>query len=389
MRSGSRSWLAPRRCSVSRQVLFLIDELCSLGGAEGALLRTVRLLPPDRYQCLVATFRVNPKLEILGEFPCPLHVFPLRKTYDWNALRTALRLRRLIRSENVAIVHSFFETSDLWGGPVAKLSGCRVLVSSRRDMGILRSPKHRFAYRVLSPLFDQVQTVSEEVRRFSILEDGLDPGKVVTLYNGIDVERIAAANGTERLRASLDLGGASPLVVTVGGIRRVKGMDIFIRAAALVCKEFPRAAFLVAGEVREPEHFQELQRLARELGVASNVRFLGACGEVFSLLKMCDVFCLTSRSEGFSNALLEAMACGLPCIATRVGGNGEALEEGRSGFLTPSESPQIVAERILTLLRQPALARDMGRAARETVAARFTDRVMIEELVKLYDRLLD
>lgn len=370
-------------------VLFLIDELCTLGGAERALLRTLRLLPKDRFRCSLATFRINPSLEALHRLPCDLHVFPLRRTYDVNALRMALRLRNLIRHEKVKIVHTFFETSDLWGGPIAKLSGCAALVSNRRDMGILRLSKHQFAYRVMNPLFDHVLTVSEEVRSYCIQHDRLNPEKVTTLYTGIEMENVLAADGTNGLRVTLGVADDSPLIITVANIRRVKGLDTLLRAAAAVRQEFPRAVFLLVGGISESPHYQELQDLAASLGLKENVRFLGARDDVISLLKISDVFCLPSRSEGFSNALLEAMARGLPCVATRVGGNAEAVEEGRNGFLVPHEDPDALADRILTLLRQPSLAKQMGQVGRQIVEAKFTADAMIARLVELYDSLLD
>jgi hypothetical protein len=91
-------------------------------------------------------FKIDARRDIFENFPCPWWLFPLRRTYDWNALQTALRLRRLIRTQQVHIVHTFFESSDLWGGLIAKLSGTPVLISSRRDMGIYRTSKHQLAY---------------------------------------------------------------------------------------------------------------------------------------------------------------------------------------------------------------------------------------------------
>jgi glycosyltransferase involved in cell wall biosynthesis len=220
-----------------------------------------------------------------------------------------------------------------------------------------------------------------------VRQDGLDPEKVATLYNGIELEKIATSNGTDGLRSRLGLIGASPLVATVAHIRKVKGIDVFIRAAAIVVKEFPSAVFLVIGDASEREHFQELQELARSLGLSENVRFLGDSAEVFSLLKMSDAFCLLSRSEGFSNALVEAMACGLPCVVTRVGGNSEAVRDNESGFLVAPEDAKSAAERILELLRCPEIARRIGQAARQTVEKRFTARAMMSQLVELYDDL--
>ena len=171
-------------------------------------------------------------------------------------------------------------------------------------------------------------------------------------------------------------------------IRKVKGIDIFLRTAAVVCREFPRAIFLVVGDASEPEHFRELEELTRSLGVAGNVKFLGGLEDIFSLLKLSDVFCLLSRSEGFSNALVEAMACGLPCVATDVGGNGEALEEGRSGFLVANEDADTAADRVLKLLRSPDKARQMGEAGRRIVETKFTSQAMMTQLMRVYDNLL-
>jgi glycosyltransferase involved in cell wall biosynthesis len=103
---------------------------------------------------------------------------------------------------------------------------------------------------------------------------------------------------------------------------------------------------------------------------------------------MSDVFCLPSRSEGFSNALLEAMACALPCVATRVGGNAEAIEDGVSGFLVAPQDPDLIADRLLRLLRQPEAGRHMGQAARQRVEEKFTVEAMMANLTAVYDGLL-
>jgi glycosyltransferase involved in cell wall biosynthesis len=370
-------------------ILFLMDQYFGThGGAEGALLNIIRHLPTERFRCSLATFGMNPAIDRAKVFPCPVYEFPLRRTYDWTAMKVAARLRRLIRDEHVDIVHTFFETSDIWGGMVAKLSGCPVLVSSRRDMGILRSWKHHVAYRLMNRYVDLVLPVSDEVRNYAIERDGLDPEKAVTLYNGVELERIVQVGDEKSLRASLGLGDASPIVLTVANIRHVKGIDVFVRAAALACREFPGALFLVAGHFSEPDCVQRLQELIRDLGLAKNVRLLGGTGKIFSLLNLSNVFCLLSRSEGFSNALLEAMACSLPCVATRVGGNAEAIAEGQSGFLVENEDAQAAAERIGTLLRNPAQARQMGAAGRRIVETRFTIDVMMRQLVSLYEGLV-
>jgi glycosyltransferase involved in cell wall biosynthesis len=369
-------------------ILYVIDQLCEAGGAERILLKMIQLLPRERFRCSLVTFKIDETINLFKELPCPHLVLPLGRTYDWNALQTARKIRKFIRDEEVKIVHTFHETSDLWAGLVSKLSGRPALVSSRRDMGILRSPKHDFGYRMMNPMVDLVLAVSEEVRRFCIQKDHLSPEKVVTLYNGLELSRISNRNGNRSLRCELGIEASAPIVATVGHIRPVKGIDVLVETAARVAREFPGVAFLVIGRNSDPKYCRELESRIAELGLRENIRFFGESENISSLLQMCDVFFLPSRSEGFSNALIEAMACGLPCIATRVGGNAEAIEEGCSGYLVESEDSQTAAERILALLRNPEKARKMAEAGRDTVERKFTADVMIHRLVGCYDQLL-
>jgi glycosyltransferase involved in cell wall biosynthesis len=358
------------------------------GGAEGTLLKIVRGLPPDRYRASIATFASPDGGRFLHRFGCPVHVLPLDRTYGWQAFRAAVFLNRLIRTSHVSIVHTFFETSDLWGGLIARLSRCPVLVSSRRDMGIQRSFKHDAAYRLLHSMFDQVQTVSDAVRDFAIRHDHLDPRKVVTLHNGVDLERVAAARVPADLRSRLGLEEASHVIVDTGWIRRVKGADTLVQAAAHVCREFPNAMFVIVGDNDELDYIAELRTLVARLGLQRNVRFPGPFDDVLPILKMCDVFCHLSRSDGLSNSLLEAMACGLPCVATATGGNPEAVADGISGFLVPVDCPEIAAARILELLRNPSRAGEMGQNGHEIVQRRFSSDSMVGRLVELYEGAL-
>jgi glycosyltransferase involved in cell wall biosynthesis len=370
-------------------ILFLIDELCGKGGAESALSNTLRWLPTDRFRCSVIAFRVDPCLPMLADFPCPVQVLPLRRTYDWNAVKRAAQLASFIHKEKVDIVHTFFASADLWGGLVAKLSWRPVLISSRRDMGFLRRPKHRLAYRVLGPIFDHVLTVSDGVRRFSIEQDRLNPAKVSTIHNAVDMQSYAQPT-VSAARERFGIAEATHVIASVGNIRHIKGFDVVIRAAALVCLEFPKAVFVVAGgsDPAEPQCRRELEDLASRLGITQNVRFLGRLDDVAPLLKTSDVFCLLSRSEGFSNALLEAMGCGLPCVATRVGGNEEALEDKQGGFLVDCEDYESAAAHLRDLLRNEVRAQDMGKRGQDSVRERFTPEVVISQLVRLYDELL-
>ena len=125
------------------------------------------------------------------------------------------------------------------------------------------------------------------------------------------------------------------------------------------------------------------------LGLARNFRFPGSREDVFAILRMSDAFCLPSRSEGFSNALIEAMAARLPCVVTNVGGNSEVVKQGETGFLVTSEDFQDLAARLTHLLDDPSLATEMGLRGEEVVHSRFTVQAMMGELVQVYQDLLE
>jgi L-malate glycosyltransferase len=372
----------------STGVLYVIDELMQLGGAERNLVRTLHHLPRDRFRPFVLTFRLNPEVEAFRTLPCPVSVYPVHNLYGWNTLRYAPRLLSWIRRERIRIVHTFFETSDFWAGGLARLATPALLISSRRDLGIQRNWRLNVLYRLLHGMFDQVQVVSDQVGRYVMKADRVAAGKVVTVPNGIELERIPERGSGAALCARLNLPADRPVIATVANIRKVKGIDVLVRTAAEVCRKRPDALFVVAGQVLDQTYQADLERLAGELGVRGQVRFVGQVEQPLQLLAQSDIFLLPSRSEGMSNALLEAMASGLPAVVTNVGGNCQLVQDGQTGFLTAPEDAGAAAARILELLENPALGRSIGQAARALVEREYSGEAVAALLVRQYDRLL-
>jgi glycosyltransferase involved in cell wall biosynthesis len=178
------------------------------------------------------------------------------------------------------------------------------------------------------------------------------------------------------------------VVTTVGNIRRVKGHDIFIKAAALIVPRFPNVSFSIAGDVLEPGYFAELQALVLDLNLSNHFHFKGSVTDLQQHLSSADIFVLPSRSEGFSNAVIEAMAASLPVVATQVGGNGEAVQDGLTGFLVPPEDVSALSEAIVRLVSDPSLSRVMGEAGKARVASNFTTDAMMKRITSTYGALL-
>lgn len=363
-------------------VLLILDQFpASSGGAERVALRQAALLPRYGYRVSLLTFFAHPSSSCLVAPPCPTYLLPLTSTYDRAAWRAAGVLQHFMESERVRIVQTFFESSDLWAGMITKTFSDAKLVWSRRDMGILRHGKHHMAYRMLGGMPDAVLAVSEQVRQHAIEVDGIAPERVVTIYNGLDLLRWPARKKREERT-----GG--PVITTVGNLRRVKGHDVLLDAAAIVCRHMPGARFTIGGEVLEPEYFLSLQQQIERLGLEAHVRFVGGVRDLPEHLAGADLFVLPSRSEGFSNAIIEAMAASLPVVATDVGGNAEAVQSGRTGLIVPPEDAEALAQAMLTLLSDPQKASDMGAAGRKMVAERFTVDAMMNRIVGVYDSLL-
>jgi glycosyltransferase involved in cell wall biosynthesis len=248
-------------------------------------------------------------------------------------------------------------------------------------MGILRTRKHEVAYRLMAGLPDAVFAVSELVRQHCIEEDRIDPAHVQTIYNGLDLADWSISSQPVPPTRKL-------VVTTAGNIRRVKGHDVFIKAAASIAPQFPNVCFSIAGEVLDPAYFEELQALVRNLNLEGHFHFAGGVTNLSEHLSAADIFVLPSRSEGFSNAIVEAMAASLPVVATNVGGNAEAVQDGVSGFIVPTEDPNALATAITLLLADPSSAKAMGEAGRHLAAEKFTTEAMMTQTTTAYRKLL-
>ncbi len=210
--------------------------------------------------------------------------------------------------------------------------------------------------------------------------------RVVGICNGIDTSRFAP-------RSSADVAtlreGADQVVAILGHISEVKGHPTFVEAAGILVREFPLARFLViGGETLQEGLRHQLELRGHALALGSRLQFLGFRKDVAEILAAADVVVLPSLAEGFPLAVLEAMACGKPVVASPVGGVPEAISDGITGLLVPPGDPQALAAAVAGLLREPDLMSLMGRAARLRIAQRFSIGVFAAAVQRLYGDLL-
>jgi glycosyltransferase involved in cell wall biosynthesis len=374
---------------VKADVLHLIDNF-EQGGTERQALQLVRMLAESgRFNVRLACFeRRGVLLEEaerlgLGE----IEEYPLRSFYDANAARQFARFARRLKRERVRVVHAHGFYTNVFGVLGAALAGVPARVASRRESRVFRTPaRERFERRVVFPLAHAVIANAEAVRA-ELTGGGVPARKVFTVYNGLDLARVAPTLAREEALEVLGLPRGRRFVTLVANMGHpVKDQPTFLRAAQSVRSAAPDAAFVLAGEGPLAE---EYRALAARLGIGEDVFFTGRCGRVGDLLSVSDVCVLSSKAEGFSNAILEYMAAARPVVATDVGGAREAIEEGETGHVVAPCDAEAMAARIVELLRDPSRARLMGERGRRVVEEKFSCAAQLARTEALYERLLE
>jgi len=335
------------------------------GGLERMVLELVKLQQRQGHRCqVVCLFEPGSQAHELRELGIPVNACDKRQGLD---LRALARARASIRSHNTEVLH----THNAVAHYQAVLATCglpmRQVINTRHGMGGLRRAERReWLYRRALGRTHAIVAVCEAARNDAVQRGIVPPEKTCVVPNGIRVERFQTASASMRrqLLQSLGLPSITRLIGNVGRLNWAKDQATLIRAFGHVHASEPDTALLLIGE---GELRTELQRCVDELGLGGHVHFLGDRNDVQALLAGLDLFVLSSVSEGYSLALLEAGAAALPVIATDVGGNREIIRDGRTGRLVKASDVAALSEVMLDLLHHPAHALALGLAARAWV----------------------
>jgi L-malate glycosyltransferase len=367
-------------------VLHLVQRFY-VGGAERQFIERLRA-HPQGFEPVVGCLEISGgnladfRALGLGE----PHHFPLRGSLMHpSAAVQVIRIARLIRRRRVRIVHGTDFVTNFLGLLAARLAGARMVVS-RVDLGHARpgfGPLRRRVEKQVSAAADVVCANAAAVARLCIAEEGCSPDRVAVVHNGIDLRRFDAL-AARPLEGPLPDGG--PLVAVVANLWPVKDHRTLLEAAHQVRCRIPDARFALVGD--GPERNPLLRRI-EELGLRDAVHLLGTRYDVPAILGRASAFCLPSRAEGLSNAIMEAMAAGLPVVATDAGGNPELVRDGGTGFVVPVGDASAMAQRLVEMLSEPARAREMGLLGRALAERELSLDRKQSAYRELYCRLLD
>ena len=349
------------------RLLYCIDSVGQNAGPDRQLAEIITHLDPDRFDIHLCCLEDSPRMQELAEYCTPL-LLPFRSIYTLRGLRAIRHLRRYINDHRIDVLHTFMIKANILAILAARKSACKAILSSRRNLGYWLTPMYLRLYRYLDRHTTRLVANSERVKRFVIQTERVAAEKVDVLYNGVDMAKFAPGCGDSSVPASLGIPPSAKVVGIVANLRPVKDHALFLRAAKLVSDANPHAAFLLVGTgpLRD-----ELGTMAGELGIADRTFFSDGKGSVRDHLGRMCIGCLSSESEGFSNAVLEYMAVGLPVVATDAGGNAEAVRSGVTGHIVPHGDPAALAGPIIELLQDDTKRAEMGRRSLERCREHF------------------
>ena len=334
-------------------VAFIIDCITTkeglLGGTERQLIEIIQRINRERFEPILICLRQNEKVTIWQEIACRKFVLSVESLLSLNTVFAFHRFLKVLRQRSVDIINTYFFDATVFGVITAKLCKISCIISTRRDMGFWYTKKEIFVLKVINRLTNNILVNSQAIKWNVIKWENVNPDKVDIIYNGIDTSRFTAINDFMSLRGDLRI----PLNDQIVGIaanlnRHVKRVDLFIEAAAIVLHVFPRTSFLILGDgfLRETLEIQ-----AEKLGIRHKVHFLGFQNDIRPYISLFNIGVITSDSEGFSNAILEYSASGIPVVTTDVGGGRELFSRVDLGEIVSAGDSSKIAEGIIKIMR--------------------------------------
>jgi sugar transferase (PEP-CTERM/EpsH1 system associated) len=344
------------------------------GGLENGVVNVVNGLDAGQFRSSVCC------LQSAGEFAARINgtaevvEMGLRPGNDWLM---PLRLAKLLRSLRVDILHTRNAEPFFYGMAAAWLAGVPVVIHSEHGRTFPGKPLRARVQRYLLSGVSAAFCVSERLKQDLVRELRVEPATFEVIRNGVDTEKFHAPAGERGTSA------AHVMIGSVGRLAAIKNYALLLRAMARLPSVPPWRLLLIGDGPERPS----LQALAAELGLAGRVQFAGHRDDVPQAFRQMDIFVLPSISEGMSNTLLEAMAAGVACLASDVGGNGEIIVPEVSGLLFPSGDVAMLAAQLGRLVTDPQLRARLARAALNRVNVEFSIAAMLRRYEELYHRV--
>jgi glycosyltransferase involved in cell wall biosynthesis len=366
------------------RVLFLTPQL-NLGGTEHHILKLCRRMPRITVTPFVFCANLRDQNSPISEKLRDAGIEVLFHPLGIKGLSSLSALRSFIHQKKIDIVHSFFYGNVMWDSLIYWLSSASVFITERRNLQHWRvSPKIGIWEKMRNQLSTQIIANSTEAKRVASSIEGLADGRITVIHNGIEDVTINRIEYRDLARKSLGIAVEEFVLVNVANLKEVKRQEDILSALADLCVQTPEIAWRLVLVGRSDQNYgQALKKRVHELALESRVLFVGEQQDPSEFLHVADLFVLSSEAEGFSNALLEAFAYGLPTVATRVGGNIDLVRDGANGFLYQPRNTIELVDHLRNLAKSPELRKTLGLGALNT-AQYFSMNETVAKYVAMY-----
>lgn len=361
-------------------VLLMVREL-NLGGIERDATKIAIHLDRCRFTPHVASYSTHgARYEELRAAGIPMLHVPVTSLTSRSALSGTMTMRTYIRRHGIRLVHAM-DASSIFAAPVARLSGVPAVLSSMLGSRKLLDQRTHRLLRFNDRIVDAIVVNCDAMRRHLVEDENVPADRIELCYNGVDTSEFYPGP----VQVPRELEGASVVIGAICVLRPEKALHLLQEAFARIRGIDSRMRLLIVGE--GPERSRLLEN-SKRLGIEDACVFLPATAKVAPLLRAIDIFVLCSVSEAFSNALLEAMACGCCAIGSRVGGTPELTGENERGLLFESGNVEDLARRLTTVVRDAHLRKDLGRRAAEFARTNLSIQAAAARTAEIYTSVL-
>ena len=379
-----------RRVTARRRprILNFITSL-EVGGTETQLAELLRRINRERFDVRLACIHNRGALYpeavgLCGDVP----EFPLKRFYDLNSLVQAVKLRSLLREQEIDILHTHDFYSGVLGSMAAKLAGVRIL-ASQRHLRLSNRKLHEWGTLLIHRLSDHVLVNSEAVRQAVLASGVASKRKVTLIHNGVrwapSADEYHRAEVRARILSELGLREPVKLAVTIARLEAVKGHSFLLDAAAALRGDYPLLHYVMIGD---GVLAADIRSQASRLGLDDRVHLVGERSDVLDILPAFDLSILSSLHEGFPNAVMESMAAGVPVVSTAVGGVVELISNTITGYLVTPMDPVALGRQIAFAIDNPDVTAAIALRGQEFVSSRFSMARMVASVEETYDRLM-
>ncbi len=363
------------------RVLQLVEDL-KIGGLERVIANIAEGLNKEKYKVSIWCLAYGG--EIANELIDKEVDVKVLGIYSYYNLVNILRLAILFKIHQPYILHTHGYFASTMGRIAGKIAGVPIIITHVHSTYWGYNKRNLFIERILALFTYKIICVSNAVKNFVLNYEKISRDKVIVIYNGIGFSQFSIGQGNPA--PTIPISADKKIVGTVASLTPHKGHKYLIESAKEVLDNFPNVYFLVVGDGPLRKSLEEQVTL---LNISSNITFTGIRNDIFNLLSTFDIFVLPSlEREGLPISTIEAMASGLPIVATNIGGIPEVVQDGMNGFLVPPRDSHALATRIIELLKDKEKVEKMGAVGRGIFKQKFTSQTMVQEIERLYEEAI-